>query len=88
MSDPEVPTLADAAGTSLAGQREPDTPAEARAGDGRCADCRRGHYSMPGGSVTNFPCVTEGCTCWFCGPVKTPAQARAMVAPATEVDHA
>lgn len=32
---------------------------------------------MPDGSVTNFPCTTEGCTCWFCGPIKTPAQAGA-----------
>ena len=42
--------------------------------DGRCTDCRKGHYAMPDGSVTNFPCTTEGCTCWYCGPMVMPAQ--------------
>ncbi len=46
-------------------------------GDGTCEGCRQGHYAMEGGLVTNFPCTTDGCLCWFCGPVKTPAQAAA-----------
>lgn len=48
--------------------------------DGICADCRKGHYAMLNGLVTNFPCVVKGCTCWFCGPVKTSAQQKAWAA--------
>lgn len=49
--------------------------------DERCADCRKGHYFLAGGDViTNFPCITVGCSCWFCGPVKTPAQQYAWAA--------
>lgn len=47
-------------------------------GDGTCPGCRQGHYAIPGGSVTNYPCTTDGCTCWFCGLTKTPVQAAAQ----------
>lgn len=52
------------------------TEADARdLGRPLCEECRKGHYALPGGRVSNFPCVTDGCGCWFCGPVVTPAQA-------------
>lgn len=49
-------------------------------GDGTCPGCRKGHYDLANGVVSNFPCTTDGCTCWFCGQVVTPAQARARAA--------
>lgn len=48
--------------------------------DGRCADCRKGHYDLGNGVIANFPCTREGCTCWFCGPVTSTVQAEARKA--------
>lgn len=45
--------------------------------DNRCEDCRRGHYYLADGGISGFPCTDENCDCWFCGPVRTPAQASA-----------
>lgn len=45
-----------------------------------CQDCRKGHYALPGGKVSNFPCELAAlglCDCWFCQEPITPAQARA-----------
>lgn len=42
----------------------------------RCEGCRKGHYSLPGGKVSNYPCTTEGCACWFCNGSSTSAHAR------------
>lgn len=32
----------------------------------RCERCRRGHYAMPSGKLTNVPCLGGDCGCWVC----------------------
>ena len=61
--------------------RRPRDPVDASSVTRLCEGCRQGHYSLPGGLLSNFPCQEpERCECWFCGPPVTPAQEHAIIA--------
>lgn len=47
--------------TEQSGERVPLAKADRRAmpGDGRCEDCRKGHYTLQGGVVSNYPCTAN-----------------------------